>query len=177
MALKDQSFAQFARAWDEVNDNYTAISGHGRELVCDTSGRLYVVVSSIPAIVVTPPTPIELSWDDSAALERQSTSKASAGDVYQVDVTNNEATQYFFQIHNSAAALVGGEVPLVSLPLLASGGLSIFYGPFDQVNLGATNTIIGGKTFSTGITWAVSTTVATWTDPGLDPAWVNLGYV
>jgi hypothetical protein len=78
-------------------------------------------------------------------------SKASAGTVQGFTATNANAAIRYFQLHNKATIPLATEVPLISLAVPALGSLTVeFPGP--------------GHTFGTGIGWAWSTTVGTFTD-------------
>jgi hypothetical protein len=102
------------------------------------------------------------AWDDSAALEIQSVSLAAPGTFFQAWVTNTDAALRYFQLHDVAAALVGAEVPAVVVSIPA--------GESKLVTLGRR-----GREFTTGITWGMSTTAATFTATGA-VAFVSLGY-
>jgi hypothetical protein len=85
------------------------------------------------------------------------TPKAQAGAVVSSYASNANAAVRYFQLHNVASALSGGETPLTSIPIPAGtannpGTLiltSEFYAP--------------SSFHSTGVTWAISTTNATYT--------------
>ena len=104
----------------------------------------------------------ELAWDDSAALEASSVSKASAGTLYTVFGVNNNAATRYFQVYNSTTVPADASVPVISIPVPAGQSFSLDLGEF-------------GKLCNTGISWANSTTLATKTVGGAD-FWVNLGY-
>lgn len=84
--------------------------------------------------------------------------KASAGNVYAVVATNTNASVRYLQLHNKATAPAATEVPQVSIPLPAGTAAqptvlelnSAFFAPSER--------------FATGIGWAISTTLATFTD-------------
>ena len=91
--------------------------------------------------------PINLGSANAATL------KASAGAVYKVYCYNKNAATRFFQIHNKATAPVNTDVPVEVFPVAANSALLI-----DIAFWGAT-----GRTCSTGVSWAFSTTEATLT--------------
>jgi hypothetical protein len=91
--------------------------------------------------------PINLGSANAATL------KASAGAVYKVYCYNKNAATRFFQIHNKATTPVNTEVPVESFPVAANSALII-----DSTFWGAS-----GRTCSTGVSWAFSTTEATLT--------------
>ena len=79
--------------------------------------------------------------------------KGSAGKVYAVSCTNLNGSARYVQLHNTAAALTGGEAPQASF-LVEAGA---------QLVLGAEWFTQHGEGFTTGITWAFSTTENTYT--------------
>jgi len=85
--------------------------------------------------------------------ENQAVLKASAGAVYKIYCYNKNAATRFFQIHNKATAPINTEVPVESFPVAANSALII-----DSTFWGAS-----GRTCSTGVSWAFSTTEATLT--------------
>jgi hypothetical protein len=83
----------------------------------------------------------------------QAVLKASAGAVFKIYCYNKNAATRFFQIHNKATTPVNTEVPVESFPVAANSALII-----DSTFWGAS-----GRTCSTGVSWAFSTTEATLT--------------
>lgn len=80
--------------------------------------------------------------------------KASAGAVGHIYVTNENAAARYFQLHNKASAPAATEVPLRSY--LIPGGASA-----------AIPAILDKQLYSyhsTGVAWAISTTMLTFTD-------------
>src|SRR3954452_22829039 len=83
--------------------------------------------------------------------------RASAGAVVASYASNANAAVRYFQLHNVASALSGGETPITSIPIPAGTAnnpgtpilMSEFYAPSSY--------------HGTGVTWAVSTTNATYT--------------
>jgi len=80
--------------------------------------------------------------------------KASAGNILSIRVSNTNAAARFFQLHNKATAPVATEVPLYSF-LVPAGSAS---------TLGTDFFCGSGGFFSTGISFAWSTTAGTFTD-------------
>jgi hypothetical protein len=103
-----------------------------------------LVAAAIPAFTNSP---INLGSANAATL------KASAGAVYKVYCYNKNAATRFFQIHNKATTPVNTDVPVESFPVAANSALII-----DSTFWGAS-----GRTCSTGVSWAFSTTEATLT--------------
>lgn len=81
--------------------------------------------------------------------------KAAAGNIVRVIFTNTNAAVRYGQIHNKATAPAGTDVPIISLPI--PGG-SVNSPGILSVDLPES------QAFATGIGWAISTTVATFTD-------------
>ncbi len=79
--------------------------------------------------------------------------KAGAGNVYSIHAQNTNAAIRYIQIHNTATTPAGGAVPLVSFAIPAASFKDI-----DHKMLPA-----GGVYCSTGIAFAISTTLATYT--------------
>lgn len=89
-----------------------------------------------------------------AAAVTKANIKVSAGTVASVLFENNNAAKRFLQLHNKASAPAAAEAPLLSIPVPANSVVMV-----DGTLLGP-----NGTAFSTGIGWAVSTTLATFTD-------------
>ena len=81
--------------------------------------------------------------------------KASAGNVFAARVTNANAALRYFQIHNKATAPAGTDVPVLSLPIPVSGGI---------MTIGSEFLSGDERACSLGVSWAISTTHATFTD-------------
>lgn len=79
--------------------------------------------------------------------------KASSGVVKSVMCTNYNAAIRYLQLHNKATAASAGNVPLLPIPVYP-GQTSVIDRPYFGDN---------GMTFSTGITFAFSTTEWTYT--------------
>jgi hypothetical protein len=90
-------------------------------------------------------TPVRILSSGSNADEKQI--KATAGTVYGIVAVNTDATECFLHLYNLTAAntTVGTSTPVVTIPLLATGGAVV------SVPLGIL--------FSTAITAAITTTV------------------
>ena len=85
--------------------------------------------------------------------------KAAPGVVVSAWGTNINAAVRYFQLHNKATAPAAADVPLYSFPVPAGSATA----PSTIVLDSAWFTQNGGK-FTTGIGWAWSTTLATFTD-------------
>ena len=81
--------------------------------------------------------------------------KASAGNVFKVRATNENAAARYFQLHNKATAPAGTDVPVLSWKIPAGTATVPGYIEFEFAY---------GKAFATGIGVAISTTQATFTD-------------
>lgn len=85
--------------------------------------------------------------------------KASTGNVLSAYISNDNAAVRYFQLHNKATAPVATDVPIYSIKVPAGtannpGTLILDDSFFTKA----------GKNFATGIGWAISTTLATFTD-------------
>lgn len=99
------------------------------------------------AVVSTPATPTALNLS-SAATTNATSVKGSAGTLYELNVSNVGAAAAFLKLYNKATApTVGTDVPVLTIPIPASGLVSL--------NLGET-----GHRFSTGIALAITNLVA-----------------
>lgn len=83
--------------------------------------------------------------------------KASAGVMISIEASNENAAVRYLQLHNKASNPAGTDVPIFSFPIPAgtanSPGIVIIERDF-----------LNDYYFSTGVSWAVSTTKATFTD-------------
>lgn len=69
--------------------------------------------------------------------------KASAGQLYEIDVFNVAAYNVFLKFYNKASApTVGTDTPVITIPIQAGGGYS--------------RTFAMGRTFATGIAYAIT---------------------
>lgn len=84
--------------------------------------------------------------------------KASAGNVFAFQVDSVDTALVYFQLHNKTSAPVSTNVPLYSFPI-GAGTATV---PNSKM-LGENFFGQGGKQFSTGIAWGISTTNATYT--------------
>ena len=112
-------------------------------VAADTS----VVVALSPNSPITFPTPTAFTLS-SAATTNATSVKASAGTVFQIAVSNVGAAAAFVKLFNLATApTVGTSVPVLTVPVGASGVVSI---PFGEL----------GMRFGTGIALSVTNLVA-----------------
>lgn len=105
---------------------------------------LTAISVALDDLPVTPTT----AFANSAATTNATSTKGSAGTVWNVNATNINAAVRYLKLYNKASApTVGTDVPVLTLAIAAGGGVS--------VNLGA-----NGLRFSTGIAWALTTGAA-----------------
>jgi len=131
-----------------VVDMGTAIYGED-----STLGLLAVMQKPVASSTYSP------SIDNQMTQVTKRNSKASLGNVLSSFVSNTNAAVRYFQIHNKASTPAGGDVPVISMPIPAGSAtvpgvlllLNNFYTP-------------AGYHLSTGVSWAISTTYATFTD-------------
>lgn len=79
--------------------------------------------------------------------------KATAGNVYAIHCQNTNAAIRYIQLHNTATTPAGGAVPLITFAIPASSSVTITH---DLL-------VASGVYFSTGIAFAFSTTLGTYT--------------
>lgn len=118
--------------------------------------------NSIPTVLASDQSPVPINEQAatsggctiastvSAATTNATSTKASAGQVYSVTVTNTNAAVRYFKLYNKASApTVGTDVPVfrVAIPASTTGGGIVV--PVDV-----------GMVFATGIAWALTTGAA-----------------
>lgn len=128
------------------------------------------VLGTIQKPVVT--TAYSASWSTSFGTATKANAKSTPGQAMAVYVTNANAAVRFFQIHDKATAPAGTNVPVFSVPIPAgtanNPGTVIIDNAFFLQN---------GLACTLGVGWAVSTTVATFTDSATASEHVvNVGY-
>ncbi len=99
--------------------------------------------------------------------------KASAGNVFSVHITNDNAAVRYFQLHNKATAPAAGEAPqeVFKIPAGTANNPGV-------LQLGEDDFARGGSHFTTGIGFAISTTLATFTDSATaSESIVNIKYI
>jgi hypothetical protein len=96
-------------------------------------------------------------WDRSAAVENQSVSRVGAGTFLQAVISNTSGGVRYFQLHDLAVALTGGEVPILTVAIPAGDAKVI--------------SLPRNLEFATGLVWGLSTTAATFTAPGAPEGW------
>lgn len=131
----------------------TIDEGQTEELQVDQNGRLRVALEAasvtLGTVIAEPATRYI-----SASLARQAQAKASAGVVREVTVINTSGSARYLMLFDRTSALTGGEAPFYR-QIVPAGGQT-------------TKWFEGGRTFATGLCVALSSTIATWTDPAAD---------
>jgi hypothetical protein len=95
--------------------------------------------------VINTPVAPTTSFVNSAATTNATSTKSSAGTVWNVHVSNINAAVRYLKLYNKASApTVGTDVPVLTLPLPIGGVATL--------NLGS-----NGLRFTTGIAWALTT--------------------
>lgn len=95
--------------------------------------------------------------------------KASAGNVFSIYITNDNAAVRYFQLHDKATAPAGTNVPLISVKVPA--GTANNPGVLILDNSFFTS---AGLFFTTGVGWAISTTFATFTDAATNTEHISI---
>ena len=85
--------------------------------------------------------------------------KSTSGNLFGFSVTNENAAKRYFQLFNKSTQPSGGDTPIYSFPLPAGSGTVPSITTIGENFFG-----LSGKNFSSGISWGVSTTNATFTD-------------
>lgn len=99
------------------------------------------------------------STDNQMTQVTKRTSKSSPGNVFSVYVSNANAAVRYFQLHNKTSAPAGADVPVLSVAIPPTAGTVIAPLVLDVDYFGQ-----GGHYLSSGVSWAISTTYATFTD-------------
>lgn len=142
----------------------TLTNGQTAPFQGDASGNLKVVEQSAPVAEDNTNGVLAFAWKPTTVANYSptlagvlgagiATFKASAGSVYSVSVTNRNAAVRYLQLHNTAAAPAGAAVPLASWYVPATSQLTLDNAFFT----------LSGLLLATGITFAMSTTSATYT--------------
>ena len=141
----------------EFNTTPTTItSGNASPLQLDNAGNLLTNIKVIPALVAgtasigTIQTGVTATANGSTASRINAANttnatnlKASAGQLYTIDVFNVAAYNVFLKLYNKASSpTVGSDTPIMTIPIQAGGGFS--------------KTWPMGLPFSTGISYAIT---------------------
>lgn len=137
----------------DINNNLKATLG----TLIEGEDQTNKVMATVPKPVAKPD--YAPSVYNALTLVTKANVKATAGNVFSVHVTNDNAAVRYFQLHNKATAPAAAEVPVEVFKIPAGtannpGVLSLDESHFAR----------GGSHFTTGIGFAVSTTLATFTD-------------
>lgn len=123
-----------------ASNNVVVVSGN----VAVTSGTVTAAVTGGTVLPVTPTT----TFTNSAASTNATVTKASAGTLWSVTVSNiNAALRYLKMYDKATAPTVGTDVPVLIIPIPITGTVS--------VNGGS-----NGIRFATGIAWALTALAA-----------------
>ena len=110
-------------------------------------GTATVAVSGTVTVTNTPVTPTT-TFTNSAATTNATSIKASAGTIWNVLVSNTNASPRYLKFYNKASApTVGTDVPVIVIPIPATGSVKIDGGS-------------NGIRFSTGVGMAITTGMA-----------------
>lgn len=115
----------------------TLVSGATNELQVDRAGRLLVTTLQEDTAVTL--------WADPVATANRGNVRTGPTTLYQVIGSNEGAAKRWIQVFDAAADPANGAIPKFSVPVEAGRSFSL--------ELGAR-----GRSFPTGIRWAVSTT-------------------
>lgn len=124
---------------------YTAIAGEDL-----TNNVLALAIKPLSVSTYTPTV-----YSNFAGAVTGAPIKASAGNLFTIVATNANAAVRYLQLHNLTAKPAGGAVPIAVFPIPVANG---------TLQLGDQAFSLMGINFATGITWAVSTTIGTFTD-------------
>lgn len=84
---------------------------------------------------------------------------AGSTNIHSITATNTNAAIRYLQLHNKATAPAGGDVPVLSFPIPAGTATDPGVVTFTEDDFGRE-----GLNFALGLGWAISTTLATFTD-------------
>lgn len=133
----------------------TLAEGEVSELQADQRGRLRVALEASSVALETAPAEPATRYL-SSVLERSAQAKAAAGVVREVHVISTSVSERYLHLINKNGALVNGDAPFYRMRVPAGGALAVAFE--------------GGHTFATGLRVALSSTLATYTDPAADEA-------
>lgn len=121
-----------------VNANGRAAAAASAPIVWSTEDNA-LVARLLPTVTANGATSSRVN---AAASNNLTSVKASAGQLYEIDVFNPAAYTVFLKFYNKASApVVASDTPIWTIPIQAGGGYS--------------KSFKNGKTFSTGIAYAI----------------------
>jgi hypothetical protein len=142
-----------------VAEAYTSVTGPASGISSAKSGNWDAAVSAGKLSTATSngvnTTP---SLDTSFGSTVSHAAKGSAGNVFSLSIESIDASLVYFQLHNKATAPATSDVPLYSWPIAAGSATVPSTKTMSENFFG-----MGGKQFSTGISWGISTTNGTYT--------------
>jgi len=158
MAWTDNIFRWLGYA--RYNSSLPTVSeGQVEELQCDQNGRLRVALEATDVTIDTSVAEAATRYVSSSA-ERQAQAKGSAGVLREVHVINTSASERYLQLFDRTSALSGGEAPFARDIVPAGGSVRIWWE--------------GGRSFAQGLRVALSSSIATWTDPTADEGFFHV---
>lgn len=134
-------------------------TGTTAPLLIDAYGRLVTVSVGAGTPVATGGS----SFYDTTVLAPSGVIKASSGSLYLVVGANESANKRWLMLFNATSLPVNGTAPVYQFPVPTLAPFSL--------------DLPRGRTFSTGIVWAASSTAATLTVDVATPFWLNAEYV
>lgn len=130
-----------------------AVTGTATVTICATEGSgvigidtpvvLAAGAAAVGTVTVTQPSPLAINLNSAATTNATST-KATAGSLFEISASNMTAAIKYLKFYNKASApTVGTDVPVLTIPIPANGVYAAEFGA-------------NGKRFTTGIAFAIT---------------------
>lgn len=130
--------------WTIIRGTYATEPIPGMQTHAVTGSGTFTVGGTVTA---NPPAGSSIGVVTTAGLNA-SVQKASAGNLFEISVSNPTATAAFLKLYNKASApTVGTDIPLYTIPIPATGHIALEFGDL-------------GKRFTAGIAMAVTGAIA-----------------